>query len=230
MFNFGVERGIIDASPCVSIKMIATENRRDRVLTEGEIKILWKLLDQKNTHANPFHLLHMSEQTKLVLKLQLLLAQRKGEIISAEWSEIDINSGWWTIPGSKSKNSQTHRVPVSTLAIELLEKVKKLSGSSRFLFPSKMKNSHITGSAIDHAVRRSFFNGVGQWTPHDLRRSAASYMTSMGVPRLVVSKILNHTENSVTAVYDRYSYDREKKEAMDLWPQKPREIVYSDSL
>jgi integrase len=60
---------------------------------------------------------------------------------------------------------------------------------------------------------------------HDLRRTAASHMTGMGISRLVVAKILNHVEPGVTAVYDRHSYDREKREALDAWAAKLFEIV-----
>ena len=62
-------------------------------------------------------------------------------------------------------------------------------------------------------------------TPHDLRRTAASHMTGMGVPRLTVSKILNHIESGITAVYDRHSYDQEKRQALDLWADKLRKII-----
>jgi integrase len=69
------------------------------------------------------------------------LGQRKGEIISAEWSEIDQTSGWWTIPAKKAKNGQTHRVPINSLTKELLVEIKQLSGDSRFLFPAKLKDT-----------------------------------------------------------------------------------------
>lgn len=226
MYNFGIERDIITTNPCVGVKAVAPEIRCDRVLNEDELRTLWLALDQKTNQDNPLHIIHMSEQTKLVLKLQLVLAQRKGEIVSAEWSEIDLNSGWWTIPATKAKNNQTHRVPLPPLAIELLKEVKTLSGDSRFLFPAKQKDTHITGSSIDHAVRRCSFNGVKAWTPHDCRRTTASHMTSLSISRLVVSKILNHSESgSVTAIYDLHSYDPEKKLALELWAHKLKEIV-----
>ena len=59
----------------------------------------------------------------------------------------------------------------------------------------------------------------------DLRRTAASYMTSMGISRLVVAKILNHVEQGVTRVYDRHSYDQEKRRALDAWGQRLTDIV-----
>jgi hypothetical protein len=60
---------------------------------------------------------------------------------------------------------------------------------------------------------------------HDLRRTAASHMTSIGIPRLVVSKILNHVESGITAVYDRHSYDQEKREALQRWADRLDEIM-----
>jgi integrase len=63
------------------------------------------------------------------------------------------------------------------------------------------------------------------FTPHDLRRTAASHMTSLGVARLVVGKILNHAEPGVTKVYDRHSYDAEKRQALHAWGKRVMELV-----
>lgn len=226
MFNFAIERDLLQSNPCTGIKA-TKENSCDRVLTEDELRIIWLALSQKYSPEDLLHTLHMSEQTKLILKLQLVTAQRKGEVVEAEWSEIDLKSSWWTIPASKAKNNQAHRVPLSSLAIEILQDIKILSGDSRFLFPAQRGDKHITAAAIDHAVRRSRFEGVAAWTPHDCRRTAASYMTSIGIPRLTVTKILNHSENnSVTAIYDRHSYDNEKRIALEEWAQKLRKTIY----
>lgn len=225
MFNFAVERDIITGSPCSSVKPVAKENQRDRVLSSDELKTLWHALEKIPNENSSIHNIKMSEQTKLVLKLQLALGQRKGEVTSAEWSEIDINAGLWTIPAEKAKNGQAHRVPLNSLAKELLHEIKQLSNNSRFLFPAKIKDAPITGTSIDHAVRRSSFTGIKAWTPHDLRRTVASHITSIGIPRLVVSKILNHVENSITAVYDRHGYDDEKFNALETWSEKLKKII-----
>jgi integrase len=168
----------------------------------------------------------MSLETKLVLKLQLATAQRKGEVVAAEWNEFDLSAGWWIIPAEKAKNNHTHRVSLSSLAIEILNEIKQLNSDSRFLFPAKRKDAHITGSSVDHAVRRCTFNGMQAWTPHDLRSTAASLMTSLAVSRLVVSKILNHSESgNVTSIYDRYGYENEIRHALEIWAQKLKEIA-----
>ncbi len=226
MFNFAIERDIVSSNPCAGVKRVVKENRRDRVLSEDEIRILWLGLEQAATQDNPKHQIHMSEQTKLILKFQLTTAQRKGEVIASEWEEFDLNTRWWTIPAAKAKNNQTHRVPLSELALALLIEIKKLSGNSRFLFPTKLKDTHIGATSIDHAVRRSTFDGVKPFTPHDLRRVADSFMTSIGIPRLIVSKILNHSDQNVTSIYDRHSYDSEKHHALEAWAKKLKGIIY----
>ena len=232
MFNFAIERDIISTTPCAAVKAVAKEQQRDRMLSLEEIKKFWNGLNEpestEQTESGALkvtHTIKMSEATKLVLKLQLATVQRKGEIIGAEWSEFDLVAEWWTIPAAKAKNGNSHRVPLSTLVLELLHSVKNLSGNSRWLFPSAKNDKPMRGEAIDHAIRRCLFKDVKPFTPHDLRRSGASHITGMGISRLVVSKLRNHVESGVTAIYDRHSYDNEKRRALEAWGEKLNSIL-----
>ncbi len=209
MFNFAVERDIIEITPCYGVKAPTKENRRDRLLNESEIKVFLSQLANAN----------MSELVRLALKLQLITAQRKGEIITAEWEELDLHNKRWIIPAHKSKNGNSHLVPLSDLAITTLKEIKALSGKSNWLFPSPRGKTHIRSTAVDQALRKNMqkFETAKAFTPHDLRRTAASHMTALGISRLVVSKILNHVERSVTAIYDRHTYEKEKREALHSW-------------
>jgi integrase len=231
MFSFAVKRGVLDASPCMEIDAPAKENHRERVLTEEEIKIFWLGLDNAK----------MSDGTKLALKLLLVTAQRKGEVTQAEWSEIDIRKGWWTIPKEKSKNERIHRVPISKMAIDILKQAKELSGDSIWVFPS-IKGRSITPRSISRAIRNNskkrpldhpkhkppygdFFN-INHFTPHDLRRTATSMMTSLKIAELDVSKVLNHTIQTVTSKhYNLYSYDNEKQSALRKWGRRLEAIT-----
>jgi integrase len=216
MFHFAVSRDIVPASPCAAIQAPAPANRRDRVLSAEEIRSLWQGLDRTR----------ITEGIRLALKLQLVTAQRKGEIISAEWIDIDLKEGWWTIPAEKAKNRLPHRVPLSPVALEILQAARILAGNSQWLFPSPRGNRHITAPAVNHALHLSLKDlEMENVVPHDLRRSAASHMTGSGISRLVVQKILNHVENGVTAVYDRHSYDPEKRQALEAWGRKLEEII-----
>ena len=222
MFNFAVERDIITGTPCTTIKAPSKENQRDRCLTTDEIKSFWRAME----------IAPMSAATKIALKLQLVTAQRKGEILGAEWNEIDLETRWWIIPDSKAKNGIHHRVALSELAIELLKELKKLNNKSRWLFPSDAGKSHMRGESIGKAVRRSDVEvfrkaKINHFTPHDLRRTAATHMTEMGISRLVVSKVLNHIDSSITAIYDRHSYDAEKRNALESWGKRLSQLIDS---
>jgi integrase len=216
MFNWAISRDLVPTNPCTMVAMPAKENRRDRVLTDAEIRQFWHGLDNAR----------MSEGTRLALRFQLVTMQRKGEVVGAEWSDLDLENAVWTIPPEKAKNGMAHRVPLSPLALDLLDAIKVEAGKSRWLFPSPRDDMPATGSGVDHALRKNRASlDLVDVTPHDLRRSAASHMTGLGINRLVVGKLLNHMEPGVTAVYDRHSYDAEKRHALDAWATRLEAIL-----
>jgi integrase len=221
VFGWALSRDIVPTSPCVAVKAPAKERRRDRVLTPDEIAAFWRALENTEIAISP--------GIRLALEFQLVTAQRKGEVIGAEWSEFDLDERVWTIPAEKAKNGMPHRVPLSPLALSVLEEVKAANGNRQtsWLFPSPRRDGRpITGPAVDHAMRNNRDAlGTGDATPHDLRRTAASYMTSIGIARLAVSKILNHAEAGVTAVYDRHSYDSEKRAALAAWGERLEAVI-----
>ena len=219
MYNFAIERDILEFSPCIGVKAPSKENRKDRVLSLDEIRFLWLNLEKCK----------MSVELQLLLKLMLLTCQRKGELITAKWCDFDLSQSWWTIPASKAKNEKSHRVYLTSSTLDVLNQLKLLHPNSQWLFPSPYTNTHITRECVARAIKRSevILGGSMQpWVAHDLRRTAASHMTALGISRLVVSKILNHADGSVTAIYDRHSYDREKRKALEAWSHKLRGIIY----
>ena len=209
MFNWAVSRGILNASPCAQVSAPFKENKRERVLSLDELHNFLSLLPNSN----------MGRQYQIVLLLMLITAQRKCEILNMQKDEVDLKNGWWVIPGNKTKNGLQHRVPLSNMAIELIEEAITLSGNSKYLFPSPIdEKKSIHEATICHKLAEIRDEmDIHDFIPHDLRRTAASYMASIGVPQLVVSKILNHVDSSVTAVYVRHGYDEEKRDALNKW-------------
>lgn len=213
IYNWGIRVDLVEVSPCDRVRAPGREQARDRVLTDGEIGDLWKVLEGARNGTAP-----MTEATALAIRLALVTGQRIGEIVGLSWFEIDRASGWWTIPAARSKNGLEHRVPLSRLALGVLARAAEVGGGSGFMFPGRDPARHIDHNVIGHALRRAREqSGLAPFTAHDLRRTAATRMASAGVPRVVVGKILNHAERGVTAIYDRASYDQEKREALDLW-------------
>ncbi|HEX7045931.1 MAG TPA: tyrosine-type recombinase/integrase [Burkholderiales bacterium] len=207
MFNFGVQRDVLEYNPAQQIPKLAKEVRRDQWLAASGIRVFWRGLDQAK----------MTPEVRTILRLILVLAQRPGEVCGMTKAELDLEGGWWTIPAERSKNGLPHRVPLSRLALALLEPFLDREGA---LFTRALgKPIHV--SALAHAIKRNRATlGVDDFRPHDLRRTAASHMTGMGISRLVVARILNHADAAVTAVYDRHSYDKEKRQALDAWAEQ----------
>ena len=220
MFNFAVEQSIVEASPCAGVRAPTREQARDRALSEDEVRAFWAKLSTA----------YMTEGVQLVLRVQLVTALRPGEVAGACREELDLTTGWWTVPAERSKNKLAHRVHLTPQVLELLARAAELAGDSPYLFPAPKRHSRgpepLTVNGISHAVRRNREHfEIESFRPHDLRRTAASLMTGMGISRLVVGKLLNHTEPGVIRVYDRHSYDAEKRRALEAWAEELERIV-----
>jgi len=89
LFNFAVERDILETSPCYRVKKPAPLNRKDRALSENEIKAFWKGFENVENEAG--------ELVELVLKGILLTGQRPSEVCLMQLSELDDKREWWTL-------------------------------------------------------------------------------------------------------------------------------------
>jgi integrase len=225
IFNWAITADIIESNPVYLVPAPGKEHQRDRVLTEDEIKSVWNAIDADKKDGDD---LHKKAKTLSagIMKLRLLTAQRGAEVMSMEWDELDTAMGWWTIPGEKTKNGLSHRVPLTAPALTILKEMKaavRNDAYSKFVFRSPKGDTHISNpqKALERIQEATSIDFVG----HDFRRTAASMMTGMGIPRLTVKKILNHVEREITAVYDRHSYDMEKREALEAWAKRLMTIV-----
>ena len=148
------------------------------------------------------------------------------------------DTGWWTIPGEHAKNGRAHRVPLVPEAIAIIKSQQK----------DKQKQKKGTDEeSIKHEKTDCVFVGIGgsvrdrakkapsriprvlkiEFRGHDLRRTAATKMAEAGVPRHHISAVLNQVEEGarVTRVYDRYSYDTEKRIALETWARRLQAII-----
>ena len=226
MFNFAVERDILEYSPCAGVKLPSQERKKDRVFTAEEILIFWQELD----------LAAISDSTRRALRLVLTTGQRPGEVIGLHREEID--GQWWTIPAKRSKNKREHRVFLTPLALELIGE------KGDYIFESPRKGKPIAVNALAHAVRynsssaqksdmkkakqekkKFLFSIEEPWTPHDLRRTCATHLQELGFSDEIMDAVLNHAKKGVTGIYGRYKYDREKQLALEAWSRKIQGIL-----
>lgn len=229
-FAFAVSRDLLETSPWVGISRPGgDEQPKERKLTDDEIRAFWGGVEDAA----------VSKPVRLALKLILVTAQRPGEIAGASLAEFD--GAIWTIPPERSKNGKAHVVPLSPLALDLIAQLheatapKKDRERSPFLLPSvhvvHKAGEPLSVRALSRALRNCIDDddqlfGFEPFTPHDLRRTAASHMTALGIDRLHVSKVLNHTDDGVTGkVYDQHDYLPEKKRALTVWADHLAAVV-----
>lgn len=251
MLNFAVDHDWIDANPAARISKPSREVSRERVLTDEELRRLWRLLShfpakhekpapgRKRGSVDPSDpLCPVSESMAALLKVRLLTAQRGGEVTRMRWQDVDLEAGWWTIPGNDTKNGEAHRVPLTADAVEIIkaqlpdddddddddcavdddkEPLYVFVGRGGEQLVDRAKKAP---SAIAAALEVDFRG-------HDLRRTAATRMAAAGIPRDHIAKVLNHVEGGAraTRVYDRHSYDAEKLTALQTWARSLTAIL-----
>jgi len=220
LFNFAAERGIIEDSPCTRIRK-PPEKGRSRVLTDSEIKLLWKALDINNTDIDIYRI------SKLALKMILLTGQRPGEVCGMAWDEID-NEGFWNIPAERMKGGEPNRVPLTNLALEVIEQARLYSVEKSFVFASSHKSDGpVSTQALAKAIlrHRAEMGFEERFTPHDLRRTLRTRLAELGVDDVVAERVLGHKLQGIMAIYNRHGYDNEKRQALERWENKLRQTI-----
>lgn len=212
IFNYGVEKDLTDTNPSASIKKPTKEVSRDRVLTRDEISTVWKKLDR------------LQRDSRNLIKLMMLSAQRSTEVKHMRWQDLDFKEMVWTIPGEFTKNGKSNRVPITALMKDIISEQVPYRFKSMWVFPCKIDKKRPFQSH-QKAVQKLKALCEIEFRGHDLRRTVATTIASLGVNRLVITKLLNHSETSITGVYDRHSYDHEKRQALDLWEKYLFQVV-----
>jgi integrase len=163
------------------------------------------------------------------IKMRLLTAQRGGEVIKMRWQDLDLKTGWWTIPAEDSKNGQAHRVPLVSEAITLLkaqQKERERRQHDEDAPPQDRKAIDYvfvgTGASVRDRAKKAPARVARvlqiEFRGHDLRRTAATKMAEAGVPRQHISAVLNHVEGGArdASVRPLQLRQREACRAQDL--------------
>lgn len=246
MFNYAVEKDILQHTPCTGVKLPSPKQHRERTLSEAEIKNLFTNLDRTD--------LSMTDDIRRALKLILVTAQRPSEVSGMH--SLEIEGRWWTIPSERAKNGKSHRIYLTDTALEMigpLETTDLETGETKtkgyiFRTPIRKNDQPIGDTALAVAVGRALAIpligedgkplytangkpatenrlGVDKFTPHDLRRTAATFMAQAGEMDEVIDAVLNHSKGVVIKVYNQYRYDREKQVALEAWERKLKSII-----
>ena len=216
IYRFAITRelGNIASNPCQFIKpseFVSTMGPRQRVLSDAEIALFWRAAENIYP-AGPF------------ARLLLLTAVRRSEAANLTWGEVDLDNALWVIPASRIKTSVPHEVPLSGMAVDLLKSLPRFAGGD-FVFSTTGGRSGIRSFGLYKNVIDARATGLENWRFHDLRRTARTNLASLGVAPFIAELILGHTQKGVHAVYDTHRYQAEKREALERWASRLRDIV-----
>lgn len=234
LFNWSLERDLVEANPCDRVKPPAAEKSRDRVLSNDELRALWLACDGL---GYPFG---------SMFKALILTGQRREEVASMAWREIDTARKLWTLPRERVKTDKAHDVPLSDEAVRLLDGLPRVAGSglvftttgdtpvSGFSKAKATADEKMLALLREWAVERGDDTeavALEPWRLHDIRRTVASGMAGLGIGLPVIEKILNHTSGSfggIVGVYQRHEFSDEKRRALDAWGRYVMTIVENE--
>lgn len=214
VFNFGIERERVEANPVYAVKRVYVEAPRERVLTEEELRVLWPLFDR------------LQPNVAAAWRLVLLTAQRPGEVLSMRWCDLerDSHGWWWNIPAEVTKTNRAHRVPLSPQALAVVEALRPLTGATEWVLASRAEGKRLTWLSHSSARLRAW-SELPHFTPHDLRRTAATWLGRSGVRPDTIDRLLNHAEGRISRTYNRAGYDMEKRQAAVLLGSRVEAIL-----
>jgi integrase len=205
VFTFGIEKERVESNPVYGFKRLYVEKPRERVLAEEEVRALWPLFDR------------LQPAVAAAWRLILLTAQRPGEVLAMRWRDLERDSRgwWWNLPAELTKTNRAHRVPLSPQALAVVEALRPLTGSTEWVLASRADGKRLTWLSHSSARLRAW-SGLEHFTPHDLRRTAATWLGRSGVRPDTIDKLLNHAAGPISRTYNRAGYDTEKRQAVVL--------------
>lgn len=227
MYSYAVHREMVEFNPFSGVGVAvpqAAPKSRERTLSDDEIKHVWRSLSNWSG----------SEIIRRAILLILVTGQRPGEVAGVHSSEITVGignnrchmcrrCGWWTIPAERSKNGRENQVYLSNLALSLIPTFDK------HIFPaSRGADGPVIVNSLAHHLSHHVtppYLGLPRWTPHDLRRTAATGLASIGCPDEIIDEIQNHKKRGVIRTYNRYRYDKEKQEWLTKWTDHLSKLI-----
>jgi integrase len=202
MFNWAVDqRRIIPVSPASGLGAPGKETERERVLTDEELIRLWRAAETMGKTSGGF------------VRVLILTGQRRDEVATMRWQDLDLDKGLWTLPREATKGDRSHEVPLASMATQILLDLPRLGD---FVFTTK-GDRPISGYSKIKARADKLAGIEEDWRFHDLRRTAGTGMARLRIPVSTISRVLNHKEGGVTKIYNRYSYLDEKRQALETW-------------
>jgi len=210
MFELSIRWDMRKDNPARGVEKFP-EEKRDRWLSDKELERLLTALSE-----------HPNQIAANAIRLQLLTGARIGEVLTAQWTDIDLDRGVWTKPSHHTKQKRREHLPLSTAACSLLAEMEAThSASSPWLFPGRSQDQPYKDlKAFWRSVTKAA--GLADYRIHDNRHTHASHLVSSGLSLPIVGRLLGHTNPSTTQRYAHLA-DDPLREAAEVMAEKLRQ-------
>jgi integrase len=228
MFRWCVKRDILTASPCEYVDAPSPQPSVKRDLSGIEIVALWRAAGR------------IGYPYGKMVQLLLLVGQRRDEVRKAPRNEFDLPNRIWKLPATRAKNGREHLVPLSDAAMALITGLPKITSKGEWLFissdigpPSNLSKRKRQLDALMLEELRKIDPEISElrpWRLHDLRHTLKTWMQRVRIPKDVRNATQNHYDGSMDELYGHYSFEKEKREALEKWAQHIVEITSGGSV
>lgn len=221
IFKHAQARRAVAVNPCTGISPASITGKppapRDRLkLTQDELRAVLPELEA------------IGEWNALAVKILLATCVRINELARAEWKDVDLERGLWTIPPEVSKTRSGFVVPLVPAVVEWFRRLQVLACGSAYVLPARTKQRAKRNGGDWHCEQRAvnamlvklcdrLSTKVRRFTPHDLRSTARSYLSDFGVAPIVAERCLNHRLAGMLGIYDQHDYLEERRAALTTW-------------
>jgi prophage CP4-57-like integrase len=211
IMNFAVNKGIIEFNKCINVSKAFNVNRTTHHPTIRPEKLPEFMSALRHSHIDLM--------VKYLIEFSLLTITRPSEAANAQWNEIDFEKSLWNIPAERMKMKKAFTIPLSPQVLKILNKLKNISGRSRFIFQSqRYPERPLHSSSANAAIKRVGYKD--QLTSHGLRSIASTYLsetfTEMNLE--ILEACLSHqSKNQVRNAYNRSTYLEQRKPLMNAW-------------
>lgn len=210
IFEHAIDSGLIEDNPVPPVRVLRKRNQQNHpALDASRLSAFVRALDDTES---------ISLQTRIAMRLVVLTACRKNEIIGGRWSEINFDATEWGIPADRMKAGRAHWIPLSRQAVSWLRMLRTIVPvESVYLFPNRVHpNRHMAGRSLNAVMERLGFSGEG--TPHGMRAAFSTHFNAMGASVDVIEHCLAHVPaNRVRAAYNRHQYQDERRAMLQAW-------------
>jgi integrase len=221
-FGWCMKEGLVEQNAAIGTNR-QPETKRDRVLSEAEIREIWSALGDDDYGD--------------IIRLLLLTGARREEVGGLEWREVDFSAGEIVLPPSRTKNKQQHQIPMSDAVAGILKGRRGLIDKEHVFG----RNGGFQGwsncferlSRRIHAARGKKSKPMPGFVVHDIRRTVATLMGErLGTLPHVIESCLNHISGyrgGISGTYNYAQYATERRQALNMWADYVASIVAGEA-